>query len=430
MVTKSIHPTRREIRRAEWRFALVIAVAFAMFGFLWVLVTDILLYAQPIDPTIIGRVETSKGWLFVILTTVLLLIVALRAAARLTDAHAAISAIIESIGDGVLLLGADRRIAHANPAAVRMLNCDPQSLVDMDAHEFSRRFRVSHVDGSIVPPEQYVSHRVFDEAGPLQYKATLYPPGRPDLTVSVTAAAIRDHVDDPAKLVVSVMHDITDSEHLEQLRDQFFAGAAHSLKTPVAIIKTNVQALAAAAPGFERQTSAIARQCNRIDRLVQNLLVLARVRTNSLQFHPREMELAPLAEQIAREMATASPTHDVRTDISAAPIIHADEERLAILIRNLIENAYRSAKTGSSLTVFVRQNDGNATVGVRYQPLPSDEEEPPYGKGDDDMGVNQSVSATIAEAHGGSLREADEGAERTMWLELPLARRGADTNAH
>ena len=95
------------------------------------------------------------------------------------------------------------------------------------------------------PPGRYISQRAFDEGGPLHYKVTIQPPAGRAGAISVTAAGVRLEVGAPATWVVSVMHDITDTEHLERLRDQFFAAAAHSLKTPVAVIKADAQLLAA-----------------------------------------------------------------------------------------------------------------------------------------------------------------------------------------
>src|SRR5204862_7410340 len=140
------------------------------------------------------------------------------------------------LGDGILLLGHDREVAYANPAALKMLRCTRDELVGMDAGEFARRFRLSYPNGALVPPEKFVSQRAFDEGGPLHYKAILRPTDDAELVIIATAAGVRMHVGEPAMWVVSVMHDITDSENLDRMRDQFFAAAAHSLKTPDAIV--------------------------------------------------------------------------------------------------------------------------------------------------------------------------------------------------
>jgi PAS domain-containing protein len=163
--------------KSERRIALGIAVAFAAAGIVWVLLTDVVLYAVTSDRALIARFEIAKGWLFVLFSAVAIYGLVLRYALRVTRARAAMAAVVDSIGDGILLLGRDRHVAYANPAAARILRCDdPRELIGMGAPAFSRRFRISHMNGARVPPDEFVSQRVFDEGGPLKYKVLLYPP--------------------------------------------------------------------------------------------------------------------------------------------------------------------------------------------------------------------------------------------------------------
>jgi signal transduction histidine kinase len=413
----------KEKRRAEQRVAVTVAVLFVLAGIAWVFATDAALYRFARDPVLIARIETAKGWLFVGLGGALIYGVTLRSAVRLTRAHATISAVVESIGDGVLLLGRDRTIKHANPSALRMLGCERlRDLVGIDAAEFSRRFRMAYPDGSLVPPERFVSQRVFVEGGPLQHKSVLHPPDAPELVISTTAAAVRDEVGEPADVVVSVMHDITTSEHLERLRDQFFAAAAHTLKTPVAIIKANAQIMSRdPEPRCRRSIAAIERQCGRIDRLVQNLLVLARARSRTLELHLEEVDLARIVERVARETRAASPHHEVRSEIVASPRIHADPERLALALRNVLDEASRSSPSGSRVTVLLRQEGANAEVAVRHRPLSPEERTCEAYADYDDLGIARCASTTIFDAHGGSSWREAADAEATSWIRLPAA---------
>src|SRR5262245_5803112 len=113
-------------RRSERRLALTIVGLFLLIGVLWVVATDIILYGWPQgvkNAKLVARLETAKEWSSIGLAGLALYAIAARAATRLTRAHAATAAVLNSIGDGVLLLGSDRTIVGANPAAVRMLGC-------------------------------------------------------------------------------------------------------------------------------------------------------------------------------------------------------------------------------------------------------------------------------------------------------------------
>jgi len=401
------------------RMAGTVTAAFAVTGLMWVLFTDIVLYAISHDPVLIARIETAKGWIFISLASLLLYAVTFRSAARLDRVRRLTAAVVESIADGVLLLGHDRRIAYANPAAARMLGCPLDELVGMSAADFSLRFHIAYPGGGLVPPGRYISQRVFDEGGPLHYKVKLAPAGGGELVISAIAAGVRLSLGAPATWVVSVMHDISDTEHLERLRDQFFAAAAHSLKTPVAVIKADVQSLMpAAAPKQRRIAASIDRQCDRIDRLVQNLMVLSRSRSQTLELHPSEMELRPLVEQIAQE-GVWSYRHEVRTELTGSPSIRADHERLALVLRNLMYEASRLSLADSPLTLVARPEGDRVAVGVRYHPLPwRDRVSETHGEYDD-IGIGRSVAETIAEGHGGSLSDEATDTEMTSWLHLP-----------
>jgi signal transduction histidine kinase len=422
-----------ERRRAEHRHAVTVAVLFVVFGAAWVLLTDALLYAVTRDRVLIARIETAKGWVFVSLGGALFYAVALRSAARLGRAHATFFAVVESIADGVLLLGEDRTVRYANSAALRMLRCErPRDLVGIDAAEFSRRYRLSYPDGSLIPPDDFVSQRVFVEGGPLCRKSVLHPPGAPALVVSTTAAAVREEVGDPPGVVVSVMHDITAEEHLERLRDRFFADAAHALKTPITIIKANAQLLSRdVEERLRRSTAAIERQCGRIDRLVQNLLVIARGRSRTLQLRVEEVELGPLAERVAREMGSgASLQHELRVEVPASPRVHADPQRLAMVVRNLVDEASRASAPGASITVRIGRRGADAEISVRHRPLSVEEGRSALPDGDrscelpeepDEREIARCASNLIARAHGAALGEEGDGAERAAWIRLPRA---------
>jgi signal transduction histidine kinase len=400
-----------------------VVAAFVATGIAWILFADLVLYAATRNPALVARFETAKAWLLVGLAALLLYAVTWRIATRLALARATISAVVESIADGVLLLGPDHKIVYANPAATQLLGVPSAGdLVGMGAPEFSRRFRLSYPNGCLVPPDQYASQRVFTEGGPLNYKAVLHPPGGGEVVFLSTAAAVRDEVGAHPRLVVSVMHDITQTDHLDRIRDQFFAAAAHALKTPVAVIKGRAHVLSSTAgPRFGPSIASIERQCGRMDRLLQNLLALARIRSETFRLFPAEVEVAPLVEAAAREMALASLDHDVRTHVEAHPRVHGDPERLAMAVRNLIEDAFRLSLPGTPVTVLLEERGRDVEIGLRYHPLPAadGEEAAELRREYDDLGVRHHVTESIVAGHGGVLREEADGPETTVWMCLP-----------
>jgi signal transduction histidine kinase len=413
-----------QLRRAGRRFALTVVAVFTVAGLAWVFLTDYLLYAVTQDRAVVARFETAKGWAFVLLTAALLYPVLRRSSSRLTRAQAAtFSAVVDSIADGVLILGPERTVVYANPAALRMLGCrDAADLIGTGAEDFSRRFRVSYKDGSLVPPDELISQRVFDEPGPLHKKEIVHPPGGSEVIISATAAAVRMEEGEPVRRVVSVMYDITEAEHLDDLRNQFFAAAAHCLKSPVAIIKASAQSLSlSAGTQHARLLSTIGRQCSRIDRLVDNLLLLARLRSGTLRFYPEPVELGRLVSDVVHEMSAVSRHHDVGTDVRARPSVQVDPERLAVALRNLIDGALRASEAGSPVIVRLTEHGKDAEIGVRYLARREEEEDASSAFVEhDDLGISRHVTLAVVRALGGDLREEKSGTETTAWLRLPV----------
>jgi two-component system, NtrC family, sensor histidine kinase KinB len=395
------------------RATLHIAAAFAVGGAAWVLVTDLLLYALSDEQPFVARIELAKGWAFVAFAALLVCGIALVHTRRIAHDRRLLATIVESMGDGLLLLGPDRRIVHANPAAAALLGATPEALTGMGAEAFSRRFRVSFRDGSLVPPGQFVSQRVFDEGGPLRYTCVLHPPGREEVVVSCTAAAVRERAGAPPTFVVSVLHDTTPTEHLESLRDGLFASAAHALKTPVAVVCAHARILSReASPRAQRSAAVVERQCAQMEVLVENLLVAARAHSGSLRLHPRLVPLSSVLQRVAGDRVVASLDRPVDTRIVEDAQAYVDDERLVTALRNVVVDAAHASD--GALTLLLRRCGVAAELGVAAQgangPAPAR----------DDLAVALEVTEIIVGAHGGSQHRERVDGDETRWIRLPL----------
>lgn len=417
--------SRSDGAAGPWRNpALRLAVIFLIVGAAWVLGTDILLYRLVHYRPLVARLETAKGWVFAAGGATFLYFAVRKQLARLRQSEATSRAVFKCISDGILLLGRDGRMIDANPAAVRMLGVrDRKALVGMDAETFSRRFHVSGTNGRMIPADRYVSQRALRGEIASPYKVVIFPESGAPKTISSSAAPVRFHPDGPVLLSVSVMRDITESEALERLRDEFFASAAHSLKTPITIIRSHAQLLMARVRAAEDRAALLSvdRQCGVIDRLVQNLLVLSRLESGTMRFHPQNTDLRDVVEQAAREMRTAAMHHQVRVQIEAAPAVFADPERIVQAVKNLIEEALTLSPPETEITLLLRQQGLSAEVGVRHRPWPERTPEPPRSgtSSYSGLGVARHVSEQLTQAQGGRVQREQGPEDETTWLLLP-----------
>jgi PAS domain-containing protein len=407
--------------------AFVVAGAFAVLGITWILTTDVVVYAITDDLRMGEKIHLATDWVFLLVTGAALFWFANHVGTRIHESHGVLQAVVRSMGDGLLILGREHTIVYANPAAVKMLECSDQNqLVGMSAAEFSRHFLVSYPNGALVKPENFASQRAFHEPGALRYRAVLHPGPDDELVILSSAAGVRDDSDDRPALVVSVMHDITADAHIEQMRDRFFSAAAHALKTPVAIIKANVELMARTDAPLHASELAVQRQCDRIDRIVQNLLVVSRARTHSLELFPENLDLSPLLESTAGELIGARAATEVETAVVGSAVIHGDPERLHLVVRNLAYEALTAARPRTPLTLRLVPRDHDVELSVHFDPLPVAERTFAGAEDQDDSKLARCATSTIVEAHGGITGEEtlDEH-DAMLWVRLPALERAA-----
>ena len=243
--------------------------------------------------------------------------------------------------------------------------------------------------------------------------------------IVATGAPVQLTADGPTELAVSVMHDVTEHAKAERLRDQFFAAAAHALKTPVSVINAHAQLWAARSKSTHdlRAAEAIERQCGKLDRMTQNMLVLTRLHSTSLELHPERVDCAGIVEAVARDMKHASVEHRVVAAVEARPTIFADPERIAQAFRVLIDMALRRARPRNDIAIAVDEPDGHARVRVMYQDhtlehaVPANE-----GAGYEGLQLERHLVDALVAGAGGTFGSKSEATGRcTDWVELPTA---------
>lgn len=149
------------------------------------------------------------------------------------------------------------------------------------------------------------------------------------------------------------------------------ADAAHELRTPLAALRAQAQLAQAAqragdAAGRDAALAAVIEAADRCARLAESTLTLARLDAATLDAaNLPAVDLARIAQLVQRDLASAAAGRGVRLSIEIADglPLQADEDALAILLRNLLDNAIRHARARVQLQAG--QRDGGIEIAVR-----------------------------------------------------------------
>lgn len=148
---------------------------------------------------------------------------------------------------------------------------------------------------------------------------------------------------------------------------RFTADAAHELRTPIAAIRTQAQvALGESDDALRRHAlQATLQGCDRATRLVDQLLTLARLEAGA-QPAGTPVELRALAQRVLAELAPAALARGQDLTLEAAEpcLVNGNETLLAVLLRNLADNALRYSPPGAQVLVRLAALDGRVRLTV------------------------------------------------------------------
>ena len=173
---------------------------------------------------------------------------------------------------------------------------------------------------------------------------------------------------------VLVLHDVTALRRADQIRRDFVANVSHELRTPLTAIRGYVEALlddeaaGATQPGDRaRFLDIIARHTLRMERLVKDLLRLARLDAGQEVVERADIRLDTLVSGVATELEGEIAARRMRIDTDIAPgaeIVTGDPAKLHDVFRNLIENAVHYGADGSAVEIAARRDAGAMVITV------------------------------------------------------------------
>ena len=218
---------------------------------------------------------------------------------------------------------------------------------------------------------------------------------------------------------------------LEQQRAALLRSVSHDLRTPLAAIRAAVSELETDSLYDEAArrhlVEHVGDEAERLDRLVANLLSLARIEGGGLTPHRQSVDLAELVSTTSKRLGHVLDRTEVVVDVDPnVPAVFADYTLLEQVVSNLLENAARHGPSGAPINVAVHRvrHGVQIVVSDRGPGVPPAERdtifEPFQSRGAAaGSGIGLAICKAVVESHGGTIAvgdSSDGGAAFTVTL--------------
>lgn len=259
-----------------------------------------------------------------------------------------IDAMLDSAGDGILILNPDHAIERTNAAFARMIGLSQEELLEMNHSE---------VIQWIQQPHGITLEKAEANGWPLSPQAHLYvegdiqrPKGQPPLPVGISYAPL---ISDGALInTIATVRDITRFRQADELKSEFVSVVSHELKTPVALIKGYVSTLRREDVEWDTDVMSnslqvIEEEADRLTRLIEDLLDASRLQAGGMALKKSDIALEKIASRLAERLQVQTNQHEIVVDFPEGfPVVMADDVRIEQVLSNLISNAIKYAPEG------------------------------------------------------------------------------------
>jgi PAS domain S-box-containing protein len=264
-----------------------------------------------------------------------------------------LTAVVESMAEGIIAVDQGRVIRLANPVAARMLRVKPTRLAGRRVEEVVRGEEL------LAPIDQALSGRQVSETVDFG-RRVLALHGTPFASADGTGGA------------VLLLRDITEQRRWEDAQRDFIANASHEMRTPIAALKGFLELLEGGAKRRPEVLDEFLRtmqgEVDRLQRLVSDLFMLAQLDSGRLELDIRPESLEEIIGDVISVIGPLADEAGVRVLTKVPPgrwNVLCDRDRVVQVLLGFMENALKYVPRGGSATVWVRPDGPRVRVGVR-----------------------------------------------------------------
>jgi two-component system sensor histidine kinase BaeS len=225
-------------------------------------------------------------------------------------------------------------------------------------------------------------------------------------------------------------------QRLEELRRQVTNDVAHELRTPLhnllGLIEGMRDGIIPASPARLQQAHT---ELDRLIALVEDLRGLADAQLASDRMSRQPLHLETLVRDVVLGFDASLRHHDLSWRIEAADdslVVVGDAGRLGQVVGNMVDNAIRYARAGSTISLTLTRRGESVRLAVRDVGQTIDDgslphiferffrADPSRARGSGGAGIGLAIVKELVAAHGGSVGAESDADGVTVWFELPL----------
>jgi len=215
---------------------------------------------------------------------------------------------------------------------------------------------------------------------------------------------------------------------------RFVADASHELRTPVAVVKTELEGALRTGdygPQVREALVAAVEECDHLSQLAEDLLVVARAADGQLPVRAETLEASSLLAGVRERFSDRAAQHGRNVRIESPPdlMVWGDPLRLRQALGNLLDNALRHG--GGEIVLAARPGDGRIELDVSdggrgFEGGILERAFERFSRGDEargrsGTGLGLAIVRTVAEAHGGRAEIVHDGPHTTVRVSIPAA---------
>lgn len=347
--------------------------------------------------------------------------------AELNREQAQLNAILHAMREGVI---------YYEGKTVRYLNSAFTDLTGYEAKDWEGMSLL--LQNSIMTESAAEQHRkdietVLENKGLWRSEIRLQRKNGTEVEAHVTAVRIQS---EEQHGIVMVVRDISKEKALQEQRDRFVAYASHELRTPITNLKTRLYLMDNQREDFDKHYAVVDKVVGRMQRLVEDLLLVSRAERGTLQIKPKVQALQYIIQSVIElQLDQATEKRQSLTLQMPDTTVNAlvDEDRLTQVVTNLVSNAINYTPKDGNITVVLEKADEECAeirvedTGVGIPPDALKKVFLPFFRAENieeqGTGLGLNITKQIVELHGGKITVKSElGKGATFTVRLPLTR--------